>query len=226
MIFQSSVRDAILGRREQVAIYQALAPKKTALVVIDMLNAFCEAGHITSVDAAPGIVPNVNRLARSLRDAGGSVFWIRMMIKDRSDWPVYLGDIVSNQECIAEFLECLSPAGKGTELWPELEVREGDVILPKNRFSAFLPRACRLMEHLEAAGIDTVVIAGTLTNVCCESSARDAAMHDYKVVFASDANAARTERAHENSLEMIAQCFGDVRSTDEIVALIEAGTAR
>jgi ureidoacrylate peracid hydrolase len=226
MSLSSSVREVILRRREQVEIYRTLDPKKTALVVIDMQNAFCEPGHITSVEAAPAIVPNINRIARSLRDAGGPVFWVQMKIKDEADWPVYLGDIVSKRDSVDQFLACLSPAGTGTGLWPELDVQEGDTVLEKNRFSAFLSRACRLMEHLERARIDTVIIAGTLTNVCCESSARDAAMHDYKVVFAADANAARTQRAHDNSLDMIAQCFGDVRDTAQIVALIESGSAR
>lgn len=221
-----AVREVILGRRETVEIYKTLDPKKTALVVIDMQNAFCEPGHITTVDAAAGIVPNINRIASALRTAGGAVFWVQMKIRDEADWPVFLGDIVSRRGPMDEFLASLSPAGTGTDLWHALDVQEGDTVVDKNRFSAFLSKACRLMEHLDRAGIDTVIIAGTLTNVCCESSARDAAMHDYKVVFAADANAARTARAHETSLEMIAQCFGDVRDTEEIVALIGAGPSR
>ena len=222
MTLASLVQDDILRRRERIHIYDKVDPARTALVVIDMQNAFCRPGGILSVDPARAIVPNVNRLARSLRAAGGSVFWIQMKIESERGWPIYLGDIVSRRDAIDRILVELSPSGEGTRLWPELDVQDGDTVLPKNRFSAFLPKACTLMEHLEKKGVDTVVIAGTLTNVCCESSARDAAMHDYKVIFPSDANAARYESAHERSLEMIAQCFGDVRSTDEIVALIAA----
>lgn len=224
MALTSRVQDDILRRRERIHIYDKLDARKTALVVIDMQNAFCKPGGILSVDSARSIVPNVNRLAQSLRSAGGSVFWIQMKIESEAAWPVYLGDIVSRRDSIEKILADLSPSGEGTKLWPKLDVKDGDTVLPKNRFSAFLPKACTLMEHLEQKGIDTVVIAGTLTNVCCESSARDAAMHDYKVIFPSDANAARYESAHQWSLETIAQCFGDVRSTDEIIGLVRAGS--
>ena len=223
MTLASLVQGDILRRRERVDIYDKVDPARVALVVIDMQNAFCRPGGILSVDSARSIVPNVNRLAQGLRAAGGSVYWIQMKIESERDWPVYLGDLVSRREAIDKILADLSPTGEGSRLWHELDVQDGDTLLRKNRFSAFLPKACTLMEHLEKKGIDTVVIAGTLTNVCCESSARDAAMHDYKVIFPSDANAARYESAHERSLEMIAQCFGDVRTTDETLALIEAG---
>lgn len=218
------VQEDILRRRERLPIYDKLDPARTALVVIDMQNAFCKPGGILCVDAARSIVPNVNRLADSLRGAGGSVFWIQMKIASKAHWPVYLGDIVSRPDAIEKILADLSPSGEGTKLWPELDVRDGDTALPKDRFSAFLPKACTLMEHLEKKGITTVIIAGTLTNVCCESSARDAAMHDYRVIFPSDANAARYESAHDRSLEMIAQCFGDVRTTDEVLGMIAAGS--
>jgi ureidoacrylate peracid hydrolase len=223
MPFSTLVEDAILRKRERIHIYDKLEPKKTALVVIDMQKAFCQPGGVLSVDSARAIVPNVNSLARGLRAAGGSVFWIRMTIESEARWPIYLGDIVTRRDSIDKIVQDLTPAGEGNRLWPELDVQEGDTVLPKDRFSAFLPKACKLMEHLDARGIDTVVIVGTLTNVCCESSARDAAMHDYKVIFASDANAARDEAAHQSSLDMVAQCFGDVRSTQEILALFRAG---
>jgi ureidoacrylate peracid hydrolase len=224
MALSPRVQQDILRRRERLPMYERLDPARTALVVIDMQNAFCKPGGILCVDSARSIVPNVNRLAQSLRGAGGSVFWIQMKIASKAHWPVYLGDIVSRPDAIERILADLSPSGDGTKLWPELDVESSDTVLPKDRFSAFLPKACTLMEHLDKKEIDAVIIAGTLTNVCCESSARDAAMHDYKVIFPSDANAARYEDVHENSLEMIAQCFGDVRTTDEVVRMIRIGS--
>ncbi len=223
MTLAKTVEDIILKRRENLHIYSKLNPGTAALIVIDMQNAFCRPGGPIAVDAARDIVPNVNKLAKSMRAAGGPVFWIQMMIESEADWPVYLGDILSRRAPIETMLQELSPAGSGTALWPELDVQASDTIVRKNRFSAFLAKACKLGEHLEARDIDTVIIVGTLANVCCESSARDAAMQDYKVIFASDANAARTESIHAATLETIAQYFGDVRSTEEIVGMIEAG---
>jgi ureidoacrylate peracid hydrolase len=222
MSFSETVTQQILQRRERLDIYDSLVPEKTALIVVDMQNAFCAPDSPMCVPDTQGIVGNINRLAHSLRGAGGSVYWVQMKIQSEADWPHYLGGLVSRRANIEGVLKQLSPSGTGVDIFPPLEVHPSDTLVSKNRFSAFLPRACSLMEQLEQRGIDTVIITGTLTNVCSESSARDAAMHDYKVLFVSDANAARDRLAHQHSLESIAQCFGDVRDTDGVVALIEA----
>ena len=73
-------------------------------------------------------------------------------------------------------------------------------------------------------GIDTVIIAGTLTNVCCEASARDAMMADFKTFMAADANAARSDAEHLASLATVIQFFGDVRSCDELIAMLHGHT--
>lgn len=223
MTFSKTVQDAILKRREKIHIYDKLDATRTALVVIDMQNAFCKPQGVLSVDSARSIVPNVNRLAEATRSRGGSVFWVQMKIASEARWPIYLGEIVTRREPIDRILQDLSPTSEGTALWPELDVREDDTLVEKDRFSAFLPSACNLTELLDDKGIDTVIIVGTLTNVCCESSARDAAMQDYRVVFVSDANAARDHESQTRSLEAIGQFFGDVRTTDETIRLLEGG---
>lgn len=223
MPFSPVVAQQILKRRHSLDIYDRLTPAKTALIVIDMQNAFCSPDSVMYVPDTQGIVGNINTLAASLRAAGGSVYWVQMQIRSQADWPNYLGGLVSRRENIEGTLQALSPSGAGVEIFAPMDVQAGDTCVSKNRFSAFLPKACSLMEQLERQGIETVIITGTLTNVCSESSARDAAMHDYQVVFVSDANAARDAVAHQHSLDNIAQCFGDVRSTEQVVALIEAG---
>jgi ureidoacrylate peracid hydrolase len=106
-----------------------------------------------------------------------------------------------------------------------MDVRDGDWTVKKNRYSAFLPESSDIAERLSAAGIDTVVITGTLTNVCCESSARDAMMRNFRVLMVSDGNAARTDEEHIATLANMLQVFGDVQSTDEVAALLDAGAA-
>ena len=76
---------------------------------------------------------------------------------------------------------------------------------------------------LTKRGIDTIVITGTVTNVCCESSARDASTLGYRVIMVADANAARRDRDHNATLYTVYRSFGDVRTTDEVLALIERG---
>ena len=95
-----------------------------------------------------------------------------------------------------------------------------DEIVKKYRYSGFLPGTSDLAQRVRARGCDTVVIAGTLTNVCCESSARDAMMRGFRVLVVSDANATRNDDEHVASLVAIHQVFGDVRTTDDILELL------
>jgi ureidoacrylate peracid hydrolase len=90
----------------------------------------------------------------------------------------------------------------------------------KTRFGAFVPGASQLHEVLQARGIDTLIVTGTLTNCCCESTARDAMQMNYKLVFVSDANAALTDAAHNATLDNMCMIFADVRPTSEVLDLI------
>ncbi len=71
---------------------------------------------------------------------------------------------------------------------------------------------------LRGLGLDTLLIAGTKTNVCCESTARDAMMLDFGVVMVSDATAALSDDEHRATLETMIQQFGDVLAVDEVLA--------
>lgn len=212
----------VLERRGHLHPFKSLDPAKTALVVVDMQNAFCKPGMILEVPKARDIVKNINVLADATREAGGQVVWIQMSIPTRESWPVFLGNIVPTDAAMDRVLASLKPGGEGHQIWPELTVDPRDWIVRKNRFSAFLPGACDLSDRLKEANIDSVLIAGTLTNVCCESSARDAAMQDFKVVMVDDANACHTDDAHIATLSTIIQSFGDVRSTRDLVDMMAA----
>ena len=211
--------ERVRARRGRLHPFDRLSPKRTALAVIDMQNAFCAPGAAIEVPVARRVVPNINRLAAAIRSSGGLVVWVQMSIKDEADWPVFLSALVdagNSDRILAE----LRPGSKGHRLWPECEAKPADLVVPKNRFSAFLPSACALGGTLKSRGIESVLIAGTLTNVCSESSARDAAMQDFKVTLVSDANAARSDAEHLASLVTFIQSFGDVRTTDEIIDML------
>jgi ureidoacrylate peracid hydrolase len=94
--------------------------------------------------------------------------------------------------------------------------------VPKNRYSALIPGASQLERVLRSFGIQNLLIAGTKTNVCCESTARDAMMLDYNVVMVSDCLAALSDDEHRASLETFIQQFGDVMSADEVLAVLRA----
>jgi ureidoacrylate peracid hydrolase len=122
-------------------------------------------------------------------------------------------------------MQAFTPGDFGHELWAGLEVLPQDLKVQKTRFGAFVQGASELHAILQARGIDTLIITGTATNVCCESTARDAMMLNYKVLFVSDANAARTDEDHNATLNALAVGFADVLSTEEVIAVIGRSTA-
>ena len=218
----SYVTDRMMQRRGKVTVFDNLEPARTAVVVVDMQNVFCEPGAAIEVPVAREIVPNINRLADAARTAGSLVAWVQMTIPDMKAWPVFLDSIVA-PGLAQHVLDSLKPGTHGHKLWPKMDAREGDLFVTKNRFSAFLPTACELPAILRKRGIDTILVTGTLTNVCCESSARDAMMLDFRPIMVADANAARNDDEHMATLITFIQSFGDVRSTDDVIGMLDAG---
>jgi ureidoacrylate peracid hydrolase len=200
----------ITARRGRPYAFPRLDPTRTALVVFDMQNAFVAPGSPAEVPVAREIVPNINGLARAVRATTGRVAWVRTHVYPEDPgggWPVFFGEIFS-AEVSRGYLKALTRGTEGHRLWHELETQPEDLHVEKTRFSAFLPGACDLAERLIALGLDTVVIVGSLTNVCCESSARDAMMRGFRVLMVSDANATRSDEEHVATLVAIHQVFG------------------
>ena len=108
------------------------------------------------------------------------------------------------------------------EHWHELHTAEDDLFASKSGASAFFPGKCNLKEQLDPLGIDTLLIAGAVTNICCESSARDAVELEYKVILVSDALSGQAHGLHEATLATFYRIFGDVRpSTDHRASYAE-----
>jgi ureidoacrylate peracid hydrolase len=102
-------------------------------------------------------------------------------------------------------------------VWSGLITAPADLTLLKNRYSALIPGSSPLERTLRGMGVDTILIAGTKTNVCCESTARDAMMLDFKVIMIEDCCAALSDGEHQGALENIIQQFGDVMTSGEVV---------
>jgi ureidoacrylate peracid hydrolase len=221
----ASIPDAIVervvARRGGEHCYADLDPARTALVVIDLQCAFMDdaVGHAVC-PAALDIVPAVNRLAAEVRATGGGVFWIQMTHDEHclEDWSV--AHEMASPEMREKRVTALSEGGLGHQLWPDLDVRPQDEIVNKYRYSAFMPGTSELPERLRARGFDTVLITGTVTNVCCESSARDANMTNFRTIMVSDANAAATQEEHNASLAAFYNIFGDVMDTGMVIACL------
>ncbi|MEV5508534.1 isochorismatase family cysteine hydrolase [Streptomyces orinoci] len=195
-------------RRGRRHAYQHLTPARTALVVIDMVPFF-----VSEAPYALGIVANITCLATTLRAAGGRVAWILPAgLPARED---FFGHRA------AELLgHCSGNGPPHRRLWPAFQVHDTDLVTEKTAASAFFPGRCLLPLLLGQRGIDTVLISGTVTNVCCESSARDASTLGYRVIMVADANAARRDADHNATLYTIYRTFGDVRPTAEVLELI------
>jgi ureidoacrylate peracid hydrolase len=217
-----AIVDRIAGRRGGVRhVLTAIDPVRTAHLVIDLQNGFMAEGALVEVPAARGIVDNVNRISRALRAAGGTNVFLHFTSGDSpADWKVMKrrsGDMA------AAHGETFRRGAEGWQLWPDLDVADTDLRVDKTRFGAFIPGTCDLHEILQARGIDTLIVTGTLSNCCCESTARDAMQLDYEVIFVPDANAAPSDEEHAATLANMGWLFADLYATDEVVDLIERG---
>ena len=212
------VAQRVLARCGTPHPHADLEPKRTALVVVDLQNAFMDeaVGHAVC-PMARDIVPNVNRLASVVRAAGGGVFWIKNTFDERGAYEWSHVHAMLSPESQKRRVAAMTEGSQGHQLWPELDVRPEDEIVRKYRFSAFMPGTCDLPYRLRARGFDTVLITGTVTNVCCESSARDAMMINFRTVMISDGNAAMTMDEHNASLVAFYAMFGDVMDTDFVI---------
>lgn len=208
-------------RRGSLAVFKSLIPERTAHIVVDLQNGFMAPGEVCEIATAREIVPNVNRISAALRAAGGSVVYIQNTFDAVAvaTWSTYF-DHFCTPERRQRMIDTFSPGAFGHALYPALDVQPRDLVVQKRRFGAFAPGASDLHAILEVRGIDTLIITGTATQVCCESTARDAMMLNYKVFFVADGNATFNDDEHNATLSAMAHTFCDVRTTEAMIGLI------
>jgi len=207
-----TIVDKVFLRRGRLHAFPTLDPTKTALVVIDL-----DTGTVTRVgDEIRSFVPQINSLAAMLRRQGGVVAWVTTPIQKASDnfRAIYGPSLTSMYEQEG------AQNGKARKVWHELEIQPDDIHAIKTASSAFFPGKSNLHEQLQQRSIDTVLIVGAVTNVCCEASARDAAELEYKVTMVSDALWGHGNGLHEASLATFFRNYGDVRPSHDIIQLI------
>jgi ureidoacrylate peracid hydrolase len=214
-----NIRARALRHRGREHVIERIDPARTAHIVVDLQKGFM--GTPFDVPTAREIVPNVNLVAAALRHAGGTNMFLRYTCDEAEShpWTVWF-DTYLGAEMSAVHRSAFAHGAEGWQLWPTLDVGPSDLIIDKTRFSGFVPGTCRLDDELKTRGIDTLIVTGTLTNVCCESTARDAMMLDYKVVLLSDCTAALSDEEQRATLENIIQQFGDVMTADDVLQLL------
>jgi ureidoacrylate peracid hydrolase len=212
--------ERVLARRGRLHLFDSLDPKRTALVVIDMQNAFVAPGAPMEVPAARAIVAPINRLAAELRQRGVTIVWVsHENRKDGRDWAGFFDAFIAPGRR-AEASAALAAGAELQKPFPALEIAPGDLRVAKNRYSALISGSSSLERMLKERSIDTLLLAGTKTNVCVECTARDAMMLDYKVALLSDCTAALSDDEQRATLENVIQQFGDVLTADEALRLL------
>lgn len=162
-----------------MAMTYAPAPGSTALLVIDAQQEYFSPDGALHIAHAGEILGNLVALVDAARGSGVRPIFIRHVhAADGSDVG-RMGDF----DDTAAFID----GTPGVEIVPELAPRDGEPVIDKTRYSAFVNT--KLESVLKTAGVDTVIVTGLMTQYCSVTTARHAHDLDYKVIFVADANA-------------------------------------
>jgi ureidoacrylate peracid hydrolase len=213
--------DIALQRRGRLRLFESIDPGRTAHLVIDMQVGFMTPGAPAEIAPATSVIPNINRISAACRAAGALNVFIQNSISEesRKSWSNWF-DAFWAAEKRAGMFSTFTVGQPGHALHPDIQVEAGDMRINKFRFGTFVEGSSDLHGRLQAKGIDTVIITGCATNICCESTARDAMMMNYKVLFVSDGTATHSDFEHNTTLNNMMLTFADVVSTVEVTALL------
>jgi ureidoacrylate peracid hydrolase len=202
---------------------EKVQPEHTAVLIVDVQNDFCAEGgamHAEGRDLSlvRAMVPGLARFVEAARAADVPCVWIRNVYNSNPNW--YLSEVWLEQATrrrkglYVERPVCEGGAWNGD--FYQVKPRQDEVIVTKHRYGAFEGTDLDLI--LRSRRIRTVIMTGVATNVCVETTARQAFLRDYYVVFTSDCTATYSQAEHEATLRNIDQFFGQVASSGEIVA--------
>lgn len=163
-------------------------PKTSVLLVIDMQNYF--------YSMAKPILPAIKTTIQICRNASVPVIFTRHCHKSPEDYGMLYewwdGDLIMDGTSDAQLID-------------ELGRSDGDLVVEKNTYSAF--KGTELEEQLKKMGVEEVIVSGVMTNLCCETTAREAFIRGFRVFFSTDATATSSEDLHEATLKNMAYGF-------------------
>jgi biuret amidohydrolase len=196
----------------------AVVPARTALINVDMQNCFVEGSPISAPDGL-AVLDRINRIAAACRLAGILVIHTSSVLRpDGSN----LGVLGETSPPVKRGI--LNKGAPSAALHKGLEVDSRDILLDKPRFGAFHGTDLELI--LRSRGIDTVIISGIATNICCETTAREATVRDFRVFFLRDGTAttamgdASAAELQKPTCATLGFVFGQVLSVDEMIEKI------
>jgi nicotinamidase-related amidase len=191
-----------------------LKNRSACLLVIDMQNEFLDDDGRVFFHYARDIVPNVKRLIHACRRASIPVIFTGHVHEDAGVdggmtaewWP----QIASGESFVK--------GTRGVQIYDRIKPRKNEKVIWKHRYSAFYETDLEIM--LRGLGVTDLIITGVLTNVCCESTARDAFFRDYRIFFMADATAASEPEFQVATLKTLAYAFAYITTTESILKQI------
>jgi nicotinamidase-related amidase len=182
-----------------------LDAERTALVVIDLQRGIV--GASPAPHSGPDVVARAASIARALRQAGGTVVWVRVTPSP------------DGKDALRPLTDAPPVSGQRppdwAELMPELDRQPGDIVITKRQWGAFYGTEIDL--QLRRRGVNTILLCGITTNIGVETTARDAYDRGYNQVFIEDATSARSAEEHDFVMRTAFPRMGRVRSTAEVL---------
>lgn len=186
-------------------------PYRTAVLLVDVQRVFT---GLPLFPPVAGVLDALRRFLDGARAIGVPVVVVRIAVPPELSSPVWRLQFSGHDEA------WLADGSRNVEYEPGFEPRPGDLVLTKPRYSAFVGTA--LEAALRTYDVRTVVLAGLTTDVCVGATARDAFQRDLHVVTLADCCAEMTRARHEAALATLADTFGTVCSSAELLALWRA----
>lgn len=211
-----------LSRDLPLSLTERLHPARCVLLIVDMQNDFCALGGYLDVvmkkdvGAAAEILPRIQALIAAAGAAGVPVVWLRA---DYSHDRVP-DSMVVKLASLGITAECCKPGTWGAEWYGGLEPAAGEAIVTKHSYSGFT--GTDMQAVLAATGRQTIVFTGVQTQLCVESTLRDAHAHGWLCVVAEDSVGSHTPPAHVATLNNVRFLFGDVCASADIATAWEA----
>src|SRR5262245_49273519 len=191
-------------------------PKVAALLIVDVQNDFCSSEGASArrgqdVSAAQGMVLRLQRLLEEARAVSLPIIFIKTEHSEWTDTPPWIYRKSQQKQ-----LNTCRQGTWGADFYGVAPL-PGERVVIKHRYSAFINTDLNTV--LKARDVESVLVTGVSTNVCVETTARDAYMYDYYVTLVEDCSAAYSEAMHKGTLKNISDHFGLVLTSDEIIAL-------
>ncbi|KAA1170813.1 cysteine hydrolase [Marinobacter salinexigens] len=198
---------------------------RTALVIVDMQKVFCDPEGDLYVPSTKDVTPRISELAEACRSSGVPVIYLRHIVRGDGSDTGRMRDMYPDVD------QVLARANPMVEVIDELAPKTGDVVVDKLFYSGF--HYTDLDTVLRSKDVDTLIVCGTVTNVCCDTTIRDAVHREYKVIAVSDANAAMpypdlgfgevsAEEVQKVALTTFAYEFGEVANTEDVLARLRS----